>query len=965
MLTRSSTRSFATAALGIAALALLVAAWLFPAALAARHDQPNRIQIGVFIITCDDRAVTGIANPNDRYGAQVLSEGSRLGVVVKYRVEGGDWFDIYQSEPKFQPSPDGRSLVYSNDVPGTVLKSVQTFRTDGKTLDWTIEVANRTDYPVQIGDFAAAIPWRAPGGEDPAAIFEKSWTKHQFISGYGSFIYFVRPNGEPPYLVMTTLPGTKLEYYAAGAGRGAPFQAFVHSALTGGSETRGTWRQAHTDAKLGPAGAQDDSVKYGFRFRWANSYEEMRDILYQEGAFDVRVVPGMTVPEDLGAEFALHTRARLETIRPEFPAQTTVADLGEHRPGYRLYRVEFKRLGENKLTIVHDGGRETYLEFFVTEPLETLIRKRAHFIATRQQHRDPSKWYDGLFSVYDMRAKVLRGPDDTDGFDYWWGYVVAADDPVLGKAPLLASKNVRFPDAGEIQAIEYYLEHFVWGGLQRTDRETPYPYGLHGVPNWRETRDPVLRARTSNNNLDKMKIWRSYDYPHVVMLYYHMYEIARKYPSLVHYLDAPGYLERAYQTARAYFTYPYEILPWYETYKWGCYNELVILDLIDALERDGFRNKAAWLRAEWEKKVKYFVYDDRYPFRSEYAIDRTAFESSYALAKYGATHDMAPDKDLWFDKNKNTWYSHPSVRREDSRAFMDRQLHAGLAVRGWLETAYYLLGADFTGSSDRGSLSYMANMGGWGILDYGINFASSPFDCLQLGYASYLSSWALMNTGRPDTNYGFWFPGAENDGATGWQFMTAKYGRAWIRKDVPRGPWHYDGEIDLGYGAGIRMAATIVADDPLFGLIAYGGTLSEDRKGLAVIPRDGLRQRFYAVLQGQVGRVRQVGRVGEPGYAESERGLRRLRIELDRDGFAAAAPVLLDNALVRIAFTLENRTGDRHKTTLKLALPAGASYDVRQDGRRIAVQATGDFDYPLRAELDVAASTSKIEIVRR
>jgi len=54
----------------------------------------------------------------------------------------------------------------------------------------------------------------------------------------------------------------------------------------------------------------------------------------------------------------------------------------------------------------------------VSEPLETLIKKRAHVIATRQQHRDPAKWYDGLFSVYDMRAKVLRSPDDTDGFDY-------------------------------------------------------------------------------------------------------------------------------------------------------------------------------------------------------------------------------------------------------------------------------------------------------------------------------------------------------------------------------------------------------------------------------------------------------------------------------------------------------------------------------------------------------------------
>ena len=55
------------------------------------------------------------------------------------------------------------------------------------------------------------------------------------------------------------------------------------------------------------------------------------------------------------------------------------------------------------------------------------------------------------------------------------------------------------------------------------------------------------------------------------------------------------------------------------------------------------KEKADYLRSEWEKKVKYFVYDDPYPFRSEYAFDRTAFESTYALAKYGATHDMKPD----------------------------------------------------------------------------------------------------------------------------------------------------------------------------------------------------------------------------------------------------------------------------------------------------------------------------------
>ena len=205
------------------------------------------------------------------------------------------------------------------------------------------------------------------------------------------------------------------------------------------------------------------------------------------------------------------------------------------------------------------------------------------------------------------------------------------------------------------------------------------------------------------------------------MLYYHMYQIAKMYPDMVHYLDADGYLKRAMETARAFYIYPYEIYPeYYETYKWGLYNELVVLELMATMEKEGFQQQADELRHQWEIKTKYFVYDDPYPFRSEFAFDRTAFESSYAFAKYGATHSMQPDENLWYDLRLKRHYSHPVVRRADSRDFMDRQLAAGLSVRGWLNPGFYRLGADH-------GVSYMAAMGGWGILDYGINFAPEPW----------------------------------------------------------------------------------------------------------------------------------------------------------------------------------------------------------------------------------------------
>ncbi|HUF71050.1 MAG TPA: DUF5695 domain-containing protein [Longimicrobiales bacterium] len=941
---------------------VLVAGAVFAIApVAAQQPAPaarQTIERGEFRFVHDERGVSGLGKPDDPFGALAVpvaeraeaggggrgGAGATFGLTVAYRTGASDWVEpsIRQS---FEVAPGSAAVTYRSGAVGP-LEVVETYSTDGRVLDWTVELSATTDAGVTIGDLAFSVPVAGPFGEDPRQIFERGFLRHQFVSGHGSFFFFTRASGAPPYLLVTTHPGTKLEYFTGGNRGGGT--VFVHSARSGPS-VEGTWRQEHTSLTLGPAGTDAGAARYGLRFRWADSYDDLRRLLYEEGLFDVRVVPGMSLPSDLQARFALHTRAEIEAVEAEFPQSTRLEYLGEPEPDRHIYEVSFSRLGENRITIRHDGGHETYLEFFSTEPLETLIRKRASFLVDRQQIRDSTKWWDGVFGPYDMRESVTRTIEDPDIFIERMIYVLTADDPGLGKAPFLASKNVHWPERREIEALEYYLENFVWGGLQRTDEERPYPYGVYGTPHWYINRSPERRAEWTDRDLDREHVWRSYDYPHVVMLYYHMYQIATLYPQLSTYLDARGYLERAYRTAQAFYTYPYEIYPdYYETTKWGLYNELIVLELIDALEREGYQLQAGELRTEWEKKVKYFIYDDEYPLRSEYAFDRTAFESSYALAKYGATHDMQPDSHLWWDVQKRRWYSHPVVRREDARAFMDRQLMGNLAVRGWLETSYYQLGAD-------PSLSYMAAMGGWGVLDYAIHFAPDPFDWLQLGYASYLSSWSLMNTGTPETNWGYWFPGEHNDGAAGWQFMSARRGSAWMGSSwpggvqVPRGPWHYDGEIDLGFGGALRMARTLVTNDPLFGWIAYGGTWIENDTLLSVVPRDGVRKRFGVVLA--------------DSRAPSLRA-QRLEVELARDGFAASTPIVVDKRLDRITFTIENRTGDTHETEVLLALPYGTTYTLEQDGLPVELETTEDWDYPWRATLRMTGERSSITLAK-
>ncbi|MDE8491764.1 DUF5695 domain-containing protein, partial [Klebsiella pneumoniae] len=77
-------------------------------------------------------------------------------------------------------------------------------------------------------------------------------------------------------------------------------------------------------------------------------------------------------------------------------------------------------------------------------------------------------------------------------------------------------------------------------------------------------------------------------------------------------------------------------------------------------------------------------------------------------------------------------------------------------------------------------------------------------------------------------------------------FEPAPNGLTWLDQPHHRGAWYYACEIDLGFCGALRSAATIVADDPIFGRIVFGGTLREGDHTIAVVPRDGVRRRFHA-----------------------------------------------------------------------------------------------------------------------
>src|SRR5512133_1323543 len=310
-----------------------------------------------------DRGVISLTDPQDKYKADIINSRSPWGrVKLVYRSGKGEWGELPDSVKQLKSGTSSAEFIsVDKNAPVTM---DQRFTLNGEELDGDITVKTTGTTPVDIGDLAIFLHWRTASGENPEYIFENCFTKHHYISGNGSFIFFTKPSGEPPFIMVLPKKGTKLEYFDGGRGG---YKAYIHSAVAANSVASGTWRQENTSLTLDP-GKGKSSVNYGFKVMWADSWDAMRQTLYEEGLFDIRVVPGMTVPTDLTATFSLHTKNVIDSIVPEFPAKTTLKFLGEKQPGHLVYNVSFARLGENMLTVWYGNGQKTDLEFFSTEP---------------------------------------------------------------------------------------------------------------------------------------------------------------------------------------------------------------------------------------------------------------------------------------------------------------------------------------------------------------------------------------------------------------------------------------------------------------------------------------------------------------------------------------------------------------------------------------------------------------------
>ena len=810
----------------------------------------------------------------------------------------------------------------------------QTFTIKGEEVDWEIDFFNRSHHPVKVTDMWFALP---VGALDESIQAHQNLNRHFSLNGNASFFYWTPLTGQGDILLMTMHKGTAIEYATQDG------KYYLHS-MNAVDRTNDSWRLPSTSKNVQPY----EHYMTGFNFTLTGNHEEVKTKIYDKHGVVVKVAPGMVVTPEFEVYCALQSKLPVAELVAEYPEEIQITSLGQKEGDKYIYKFRFSRLGENLITVHYGDDLICFLDFFVTEPLETLIKKRARFIVDKQQHRDSSKWYNGLYSLWDMEKSELLSPDHLGDLREEF-MVGGSDDPSNSKPVYVSEKNVIYPNKEEIASLEYYEENFVWGKLQRTDEEYPYPYGIYGSENWYQNRSGKYGGYEDGGS-GKGRMWRTFDYTTHFAIYYNLYRIAEDNPEMVFYLDADGYLERAYRTAMAYFEVPYNILMgkqwafhgWTDwAYKQGNFHERYLLDIINALQQKGRLKDAAKLRREWEKKVTYMVYEDPWPFGSEMFVDRTAFESSYYVAEYAKLNPIKPEEQFWYDKNRKKWYSYTSFDISMIDRFMQNQLDGNLALRGLFEPGYANLGTAWSGQYV--NLDYMTQMGGVALLDYAYRFSDRPDRYINYGYNSLLASWALMNTGTKKTDFGYWYRGEQNDGAVGWAFSPYQNSRTYMNYiKVGRAPWRFDGEIDHGLTGGIHGSGVYLLDDPDFGLIGYGGNVRMDKDGtVSIIPFDGVR--------------RQV-RIMTPV---------RFSVELMQDGFRKDYPITL-RGTEELSFCIENRSDKPHNTTIRAeGMPEG-KYTVMTDHKMITtfnIEA-GNAHHPYYIEVPVTDKHTQVKLLK-
>jgi len=314
------------------------------------------------------------------------------------------------------------------------------------------------------------------------------------------------------------------------------------------------------------------------------------------GRPSVKLLPGAVAPVDVGiaVEVTGATPTRF------FVSREAELEVDSDEDGGFCF-VKPREHGPLRLSFEDAQGRLSHVHLMFTEPMETLIRKRARYILDRQVVRDTKSPLDGAIVL----TNCAEDSPIVDPSEYLGASGIEC---ALADTLFLAEKNSLYPDRVEIAALDDAIDRFVLGRVQN-------PGDLS-----------VGSVLTDGTGVGQ-HAGRPLTYPDVFSLYHAMYRIARTYGATRR--TPHDYLGLAAGTVEAMFRYGWR----HYVLTVGILGYARVYDLVRDLEREGLGDWIGRIRGHVENKARAMV-KQRYPYAGESVMDTSGFEEVFHAALF-------------------------------------------------------------------------------------------------------------------------------------------------------------------------------------------------------------------------------------------------------------------------------------------------------------------------------------------
>lgn len=329
------------------------------------------------IKTNSDGIITHISNPDDKYNMNWVADDGKWGgihcSVGKKEVYPALDNKVYNRTPVFLnvvSATENEAVYEDRDIRVTVKRF---FENDRLTERYTFKNLRDTDLFTEHGDLGILLPFN-----DVYTYAEDCLINHcntHIWCGYNTtYINALRMGKSDCNLGLVLTQGSIKSYSVYGSRtniRGQFLLNLDHLELGIGEEYTVEWQ-----------------------LFWHSGNEDFISKLREFETFVEINATNYTVYENENIEFEVKAKKPFSVF---LDGEKIDAPCGK-------VLCKPKRLGEHRFEI-RMGEHFTYAEFFVSEPLLTVIEKRIDFIINNQQYKNKKSHLDGAFLIYDLQEK--------------------------------------------------------------------------------------------------------------------------------------------------------------------------------------------------------------------------------------------------------------------------------------------------------------------------------------------------------------------------------------------------------------------------------------------------------------------------------------------------------------------------------------------------------------------------------